>query len=322
MNRPRSRLMHRLTIATTTGLLLCGCKPADQSAGPTAARSGPPTVYTTFYPTTYFAERIGGAHVRVVCPCPADADPAYWMPDDSAVAAYQQADLIVINGAEFEKWLARVTLPESRMVNTASGIKDEWIVLEEAVTHSHGPAGAHAHSGIDGHTWVDPVNAKAQAQQIADAFARVWPAHAETFKANMAALAADLDKVDARLRQVGEKLGKRTLLCAHPAYNYLARRQGWTVKSFHLDPAETPPADEWAAIAKACAESQPAAMLWEAEPLEETRTLLRERCGLPSVVFSPAEALDDTERAAGVDFLSIMHANADRLLAALAGSGQ
>ena len=51
-----------------------------------------PEVYTTFYATTYFTERIGGDRVKVVCPLPADADPIYWKPDSEAIAAYQLAD--------------------------------------------------------------------------------------------------------------------------------------------------------------------------------------------------------------------------------------
>jgi zinc transport system substrate-binding protein len=274
-------------------------------------------VYTSFYPTTYFAQRIGGDHVKVVCPLPADADPAFWMPDAEAIAAYQRADLIVFNGATFEKWPVKVSLPRARILETAKPLAGELIEIEDAVTHSHGPGGAHTHGDIDGHTWIDPVNAKLQAQQIADAFARTWPVHADAFKSNMAALAADLDKLDAHFKQVSEKLGNRTLLCAHPAYNYAARRYGWQVVNFHLDLDIAPDEEQLAKIAKARADHGARIMIWESEPLEETKTLLRERIQLESIVFAPAESLDESDRAAGANYLTIMHANADRLLAAL-----
>jgi zinc transport system substrate-binding protein len=72
--------------------------------------------------------------------------------DDQTVAAFQQANLIVVNGASFEKGLAKVTLAESRVVDTAKPLADELIVLTETVTHTHGPQGKHSHEGIDGHT--------------------------------------------------------------------------------------------------------------------------------------------------------------------------
>jgi len=300
------------------------CKPSDQSGASNAASSGAtnrtPTVYTTFYPTTYFAERIGGEHVKVTCPLPADEDPAFWMPDAATIAAYQRADLILLNGASFEKWPAKVSLPQARIAETAKPLAGDLIEIKDEVTHSHGPGGAHTHGGIDGHTWVDPINAKTQAQQIADAFARAWPAHAEKFKTNMSALAADLDKLDAHFKQITEKLGERTLLCAHPAYNYPARRYGWRVENFHLDP-ETPLAEEeLAKIAKARADHNAQIMLWESEPLTETQALLRERFQIASVVFAPGESLEESARTAGTDYLTIMQANADRLIAALTHS--
>ncbi len=60
-------------------------------------------------------------------------------------------------------------------------------------SHRHGPEGEHTHKGIDGHTWLDPINAKIQAAAIRQAFAKKWPAHAESFERNFQSLVADLD---------------------------------------------------------------------------------------------------------------------------------
>ena len=73
------------------------------------------TVYTVNYPLKYFAERIGGEYVEVVFPAPADVDPAYWLPDRETVSDYQKADIILLNGAHYAKWVEKVTLPGSRM---------------------------------------------------------------------------------------------------------------------------------------------------------------------------------------------------------------
>ena len=89
--------------------LLGGCNGEDKPDSPD--RRAKIVVYTTFYPMTYFAQRIGGEHVEVVCPLPQDADPISWMPGANTIQAYQKADLIVINGAQFEKWLDKVSLP-------------------------------------------------------------------------------------------------------------------------------------------------------------------------------------------------------------------
>ena len=58
------------------------------------------TVYVVNYPLQYFAERIAGDQATVVFPAPPDEDPAFWTPDVSTIAGYQQADLILLNGIQ------------------------------------------------------------------------------------------------------------------------------------------------------------------------------------------------------------------------------
>ena len=58
------------------------------------------SVYTVNYPLAYFAERIAGDQARVVFPAPSDVDPAFWQPDRETIRTYQQADLILLNGAD------------------------------------------------------------------------------------------------------------------------------------------------------------------------------------------------------------------------------
>ncbi len=298
-----------------------GCKPERGDTGTEAEkRPGKPVVYTTFYPTAYFAERIGGALVEVVNPCPPESDPATWMPSDATIAAYQEADLIVVNGASFEAWLARVSLPEARVVDTAKPLAETFIVMEHAMTHSHGPGGEHTHEGVDGHTWLDPENAKVQAGQIRDALIERLPEQKATLEANYQALAADLEALGERLHGLSERLGDRQLFAAHPAYNYLARRYGWKVHNFGLDPLAVPGEDALAEVAAVHAKSPGTIMLWEAKPLAETAELMDARFGLKNVVYAPVESLDAEDRSAGEDFMSLMGENVDRLEAALAGA--
>jgi len=293
-------------------------QPATGTPGKAAQTAAEPlVVYTTFYPTTYFTQRIAGDAVEVSCPCPVDADPAFWMPDEQTVAAYQQADLIVVNGASFEKGLAKVTLPESRMVDTAKPLADEFIVLEETVTHTHGPKGEHSHEGIDGHTWLDPINARIQAGEIRNALVARLPDRAEALEQGYAELVKDLDALDARLKALAPKLGEQVLLCSHPAYNYVGRRYAWNLKTYHLDPEMMPDDETFAEIKSYLAEQPAKYMLWESQPTEEIAARMGTELGLECIVYSPCEALDSAQLAAGEDFLTVMNGNVQRLEQAL-----
>ena len=293
-------------------------QPAAGTPGEAAKTAAQPlVVYTTFYPTTYLTQRIGGDAVKVVCPCPVDADPAFWMPDEQTVAAYQQADLIVVNGASFEKGLAKVTLPESRIVDTAKPLADELIVLEKTVTHTHGPQGEHSHEGIDGHTWLDPINARIQAGEIRNALVARLPDRAQAFEQGYAGLVEDLEALDARLKGLAGKLGDQVLLCSHPAYNYVGRRYAWNLKAYHLDPETMPDDETFAEINSYLAEQPAKYMLWESQPTEEIADRMSKELGLESIVFSPCEALDSAQLEAGEDFLTVMNGNVQRLEEAL-----
>jgi zinc transport system substrate-binding protein len=105
-------------------------------------------IYVVNYPLMYFVERIAGDNATVVFPAPASEDPAYWMPDAETVSDYQRADLILLNGANYAKWVKKVTLPQFRLVDTSASFKDQYIETAEIVTHSHGPEGDHAHEAV------------------------------------------------------------------------------------------------------------------------------------------------------------------------------
>ncbi len=290
-----------------------GCE--NQSSKPAAqTRQATDRVYVTFYPTEYFTDRIAGGTVEVVNPCPADADPAFWMPDDAALEKYQtDADLIIINGANFEKWVGKVTLPEARLVDTSASFKDEFIEMKGAIMHSHGAGGTHTHAGTDGHTWLDPANAKRQAKAIEQALGGQYPKQADAFAKNLSALEADLDALSARLEAVSKHMKDQTILANHPAWNYLARSYGWQLKTFHLDPEELPGAEEIEKIRTQLTETPAKFILWEAEPTAEVTALFENVLGLKCIVYTPGEAIDSAERETGEDFLKIMNANVDRL---------
>ncbi|MFH1748991.1 MAG: zinc ABC transporter substrate-binding protein [Planctomycetota bacterium] len=316
--RARSASEGYLFLARTYLICLCavllivtGCKQQPPTTKPSNQQTSS-AVYTTFYPTAYFAERIAGDHVKVVNPCPPDADPAFWMPDEQTITNYQNATMIIINGASFEHWLAKVTLPEERIVDTTKPLADKFIVLEGAVSHSHGPGGAHTHEGIDGHTWLDPVNAMTQAEEIHRALIVSFSQHQYAFVQGYADLARDLEALDARLKALAAKMSQTHLLCSHPAYNYLGRRYGWQLHNFHLDPEEVPDEATLKEIKDCLAKNAARYMLWEAPPTAEVIDSLAD-LGLEHLVFSPAESLDADQQKGGTDYLSIMQENIARL---------
>ena len=48
---------------------------------------------------------------RAAFPATADVGPAFWAPEVETIAAFQAADLILLNGATYAKWLKTASLP-------------------------------------------------------------------------------------------------------------------------------------------------------------------------------------------------------------------
>lgn len=269
-----------------------------------------PVVMTTFYPTTFVAERIAGGTVDVRCPLPRDADPIFWQPDRATLQAYQRAALVVINGAGLERWVGGASLPPSRVVDSAAAFESRWMRYEQATVHSHGAVGEHVHEGLDGHTWLDPVLLSEQADAILAGMIAAFPEHADALRENHAALEADLDELHRAWQQLAEPLGRAQLLAAHPAYNYLARRLELTLHNLDLDPGSPPSEAERAEISALASGAGSTLLLWESEPVEPGAGV----SGVIGVVVSPCE-----QPPVGGDYLGAMADSIDRLRAALAG---
>lgn len=285
-------------------LLLAAMLSVASSASVAADRL---VVYAVNYPLQYFAQRIAGEHAEVVLPVPADVDPAFWRPDAATIGEFQRADLILLNGAGYAKWINRVSLPRRKLVDTAAGFRDRFIDTEQRATHSHGRKGAHSHTGTAFTTWLDFSQAVEQARTVRDALTQRMPQQRETFTSNFLALEHDLLDLDARLSAIVSTDSGKPLLASHPVYQYLVRRYSLNLNSVMWEPDVLPSQREWQTLAK-LREGHPAAwMLWEGEPMEETSERLH-RIGVQTTVFDPC-----ANRPEAGDFLSVMSDNVARL---------
>ncbi|MHC4782096.1 MAG: metal ABC transporter substrate-binding protein [Planctomycetota bacterium] len=288
-----ARGIHRKSLSLIVLIGVCcvisACsKKADQSQGSTSEASKP-VVYTVNYPLAYFAERIGGDWVEVKFPAPTDEDPAYWQPDAATIEEYQNADLILTNGAGYAKWMEMVSLPTSKCVNTSSGFQDQTIELEAALTHSHGPDAEHAHGGLAFTTWLDFSLAVKHAEAIKDAFVKFMPENKSDFEANYTALEKDLLALDADMKAVSEKIKIVPLVVSHPVYQYWARGYGLNVKSVHWEPDQAPTDQQWEDFKGMLKDHPSKWMIWEGRPMTETVDALN-AMQIQSIVLDPCGA--------------------------------
>ena len=266
-----------------------------------------PVVAVTNYPLLYFTERIGNNHVETVFPIPPNVDPAFWNPKPNGVLAFQSADVILLNGATYSKWLDKVTLPRRKLVNTSQAFRAKYITIQEIATHRHGPKGEHAHSGLAFTTWIDFQQAIQQAQAVYEALVKISPGSQQMFQTNFSNLNKDLLVLDQRLRKIVASNRTRPLIASHPVYGYFARRYGLNIRSVLWEPEKVPNAQQWVELATILKDDPSTWMIWEGEPHPQSVTRLQ-AMGIKSVVFDPAGNVPEHG-----DFLSIMRQNVENL---------
>lgn len=175
--------------------------------------------------------QVGGEQVEVTTLVPAMGDAHVFQPTPSHARAVAGADVLVINGLNFEPWLDRLV--------TASGFKGRHIVAAEGIKpremgghghahHNHGPGDDdHDYHGVeDPHVWHDLQRMQTYIANIAQGLAAADPAHAEGYRTRGAAYAAELKALDTWAAAEIGKLPRahRKVITQHDAFGYLAAR--------------------------------------------------------------------------------------------------
>ena len=220
--------------------------------GPGAAQSTEQIpVVATFSILGDMVERIGGEHVAVTTLVGPDADTHVYQPTPADARAVSEAQVLVVNGLELEGWLDRLIdasdFDGMRVVAT-EGI--EPIAFEEGEEHhegeehadakheegehggeDHAEAEGHDHHGaFDPHAWQSLTLAVAYVDNITSSLAQTDPANASNFYQNRAAYVAEIEALDAEIRQIvaGLPTDRRTVVTAHDAFQYFGRDYGLT----------------------------------------------------------------------------------------------
>ncbi len=199
------------------------------------------------------------------------------------ILLYQQADRVLLNGANYASWVSFAALSPGRLVATTAAASERFVPLG-AVTHTHGPTGQHEHGAVASYTWVDPTLAAIQAGVVADTLIGLLPDEKETLLNNASNLTAWFSLLDAMLAEGFSGWQARGVLYSHPVYQYLDTRYALDGRSLTWEPDQPPAEKEWRKLEAMLVERPATIMLWEAEPSAHTAARLA-RLGLTSIVF-------------------------------------
>jgi zinc transport system substrate-binding protein len=223
--------------------LLVGC---GQGAAPQS--TGRLNITVSILPQKYFVERIGGQYVDVNVMVARGDNPATYEPKPEQLTALSEAAAYVSVGVPFENaWLDRIASanPDMLMVDTTAGIER----MPMRAHHRHGEQEERAGQpeNPDPHIWLSPELVKIQSQTIYEALAALDPAHRDAYRANLDSFIADINALEADIREMLEGVGSKKFMVFHPAWGYFARDFGLEMIAVEIGGQE-PSAAELAAL--------------------------------------------------------------------------
>ena len=200
----------------------------------------PIPVVATFSILGDMVERIGGEHIALTTLVGPDGDAHVYQPTPKAARSVAEADVLFMNGLEFEGWLERLAEAASfdgAMVVATTGVVP--IAFEEHEDDDHGEHddhddhAGHDHGTFDPHAWQSLDNAVIYANNIAAGLAQADPANASAYYTNRAAFVTEIValKSDVDAMMAALPADKRTVVTPHDAFGYFAEAYNLTFEA-------------------------------------------------------------------------------------------
>ncbi|HRL20568.1 MAG TPA: metal ABC transporter substrate-binding protein [Alcaligenes sp.] len=198
---------------------------------------------------------IGGDKVAASVIVPANGDAHSFEPRPSDAKTLASAQLLVINGLDFEAWLPRLQQSagyRGPQVVAAQGVdalafagQDEHVEHGHGDSHDHGhshdhdhdhghesakqvvgePAHEHSHGSQDPHAWQSPTQAQVYIRNISQGLAAADPANADYYRTRAQEYAQRVQQLDqsvkARLQAI--PVEQRKVITSHDAFAYLGK---------------------------------------------------------------------------------------------------
>jgi manganese/iron transport system substrate-binding protein len=183
-------------------------------------------VITTFTIIADIARNVAGDAAVVESITKVGAEIHDYQPTPRDIVGAQDADLVLWNGMNLERWFEKFfeNIKDVPGVVVSDGVEPMGI-NEGPYTGKPNP-----------HAWMSPANALIYVENIRNALSEHDPANAAVYDSNAAAYAAEINALDAPLRQRLSTIPEeqRWLVTSEGAFSYLARDYG--LKELYLWP--------------------------------------------------------------------------------------
>ncbi|MBA4701427.1 MAG: zinc ABC transporter substrate-binding protein [Ruminococcus sp.] len=272
-------------------------------------------ILASFYPMYDFAQKVGGDKVEVTNMVPAGTEPHDWEPTATDIRQLEDADVFVYNGAGMEHWaediLASLDNQDLTIVEASKGLE---FIEGEAHEHEedeeeHEDEDDHD-TGYDPHVWLNPLNAKAEMENIKNALVEADPENEDYYTENYEKYSAKFDQLDEKYKEELADIKGKDIIVAHEAFGYLCNAYGLNQVGIEgLSPDSEPDPARMKEIIEFAKENQIKTIFFEELVSPKVAETIAAEIGAKTSVLNPLEGLNDEQLEAGEDYFSIMEEN-------------
>lgn len=208
--------------------------------GSSLAMAAPLKVVSSFSILADMVQQVGGDKIESRTIVGPEGDAHSFEPRPSDSKTLQDADLLFINGAQFEEWLPRLVESagyQGKVVAAIEGVplrayaeeeEGHTFSLETSHNHDHDHDHDHDHGDYDPHAWQSLEHAHVYISNIRNALIETDPAHETYYQQQADAYQKKLKALQAEMRTAFEQLPKtsRTVVTSHDAFAYLGQDYG------------------------------------------------------------------------------------------------
>lgn len=278
-------------------------------------------VMASFYPMYDFATKVGGDKVEVTNMVPAGTEPHDWEPAATDVKNLEEVDVFIYNGAGMEHWtedvLGALDNKELKVVEASRGLtllegkeEDEEETEDSSSDSDASDESTDSEITYDPHVWLNPLNAKAEMENIKNAFVEADPDNKDYYEQNYETYAEKFDQLDKEYKDGLADTKSKDLITSHEAFGYLCQAYGLNQVGIEgLSPDSEPDASRMNEIIKFAKENNVKTIFFEELVSPKVSETIADEIGAKTAVLNPLEGLTDDEISAGEDYFSVMESN-------------
>jgi zinc transport system substrate-binding protein len=238
-------------------------------------------IIVSIQPQMEFVKKIGGEHINPTLMVLAGKSPHNYEPKPLQMIEVSNASLYLAIDVEFEK----VWLPKFQSQNSQLKVVD----ISKDINKTSINKGKHHEDedGLDPHIWVDPINVKIIARNIADALCAIDSNNSNDYQKNLERYLGELDMLDSEIKEILEKTPKNSkFMVFHPSWGYFAREYGLEQIAIEVE-GKSPKPKEIIAILKEAKKEKIKAIFTQPEFSDKSARIIANELKIEVIKTSP-----------------------------------